>query len=88
MSNSLISTHLWSIVMRPMMEKWVAEQKETDSAIAEFMEETGCSRDDVRLELRNPFGPRKYTCRLITPEERWIDWFSDNHGWERDEVQE
>lgn len=40
----------------------------------------GCPASHIRIEYRY-CGCPPYTVRYVPPEERWLDWLSDNHGY-------
>lgn len=76
MTNSLLSTR-W--VERLIDDVIRAECAGFEAAVKEFTDQ-GYTIDELMIE-RNWKGVFKV--RVITPEERWLNWHSDNHGFGR-----
>lgn len=57
-----------------------ADSKAKEGAIRDAMFHYGCGVEDLRLEI---FVDGGWRIVHISQEERWLDWHSNNHGWER-----
>lgn len=83
--NSLFSTALWQPILRKQIDEILEDCRQREEAVKEFMSDNPeVPREDLYIECRWPFGPRrKYTVRVKTTDEKWLEWQSNNHGWEK-----
>lgn len=74
---SELDTFITDWTRQIMREKYGQLESQISNAIAEHK----CRPDDIMIE--HSYMDGEFRVRLITDEERWLDWQSQNHGWER-----
>jgi hypothetical protein len=65
------------VVNMMVRQHYQEAEKLIEAAIAEHK----CKPSDLMLDVK--WDGTVLRARLITDEERWLDWQSNNHGWSR-----
>jgi hypothetical protein len=70
-----IENYARSVIAKMAVQHYAEAEKLIIAAVAERQ----CNPEDLMLEVR--YDGSILRVRPITDEERWLDWHSNNHGW-------